>query len=372
MKPTILVVDDTPENIDVLKGALTPDYTVRPATSGAIALKIATIAPIPDLILLDVMMPGMDGYEVCRQLKENPITRPIPVIFVTARSSETDELHGLHLGAVDYIAKPFRIAVVRSRVATHLALRHATRQLAEQNRLLVEERHLIESILLKMRQTELFNPQYTRSLVSPVERTAGDLLLSVFTPDQRQLVLLGDFTGHGLPAAIGGPLVDFILHDMAQRNLPALPILQTINQQLCARLPTGIFLAAALIEIDPQRQQIQLWNAGLPSLYLLRQGAVHREIPSSLPPLGILRQLELHSASLSLEVQTGDRLYAFSDGVIEATAPDDTPFGFERLLDFLKKTSQDNCPLDQVLVQLTAFTGTDTFADDITLVEIEL
>ncbi|WP_193771069.1 SpoIIE family protein phosphatase [Candidatus Magnetaquicoccus inordinatus] len=372
MKPTILVVDDTPENIDVLKGALTPEYTIRPATSGPVALKIAALSPTPDLILLDVMMPGMDGYEVCRQLKENPSTRDIPIIFVTARSSETDELLGLHLGAVDYITKPFRIAVVRSRIATHMALRQATRQLAEQNRLLVEERHLIESILLKMRQPNLFQPQSIRSLVSPVERTAGDLLLSLFTPDQRQLVLLGDFTGHGLPAAIGGPLVDFILHDMALRNQSALQILHTINQQLCARLPTGIFLAATLIEISPKRHRAQLWNAGLPNLYLIRQGTLQHELASNMPPLGILNNLEMEPAMLSLDLQPGDRLYAFSDGVIEASSREGSLFGYERLRDFLCRTSLDNCPLELILEQLSLHTGNDSFADDITLVEIEL
>ncbi|MBF0184063.1 MAG: SpoIIE family protein phosphatase [Magnetococcales bacterium] len=372
MKPTILVVDDTPENIDVLKGALTPEYTVRPATSGAVALKIACIMPLPDLILLDIMMPGMDGYEVCRQLKANPVTRDIPIIFVTARNSESDELHGLHLGAVDYITKPFRIAVVRSRISTHLALRLATRQLAEQNRLLVDERELIESILLKMRQGDLFHPQHIRSLVSPVERTAGDLLLSVFTPDQRQLILLGDFTGHGLPAAIGGPLVDFILHDMAQRNQPALAIIQSINRQLCDRLPTGLFLAACLLEIQPNRRQAQLWNCGLPSLFWLRQGSVLGEFPSNQPPLGILASLDLAAGVMPLTLQPGDHLYAFSDGVIEVSSPEGTLFSYDRLLPFLQKASLGRIPLEILLEQLTAFSTSDTFADDITLAEIEL
>lgn len=92
-KPIILVVDDTPENIDVLKGALTPQYMVRPAPNGEIALKAANVQPPPDLALLDIMMPGMDGYEVCRRLKANPATRDIPIIFVTAKSQENDELY---------------------------------------------------------------------------------------------------------------------------------------------------------------------------------------------------------------------------------------------------------------------------------------
>jgi len=120
-KNTLLVVDDTPENIDVLRGILGTDYTIKIANNGQLALKIAA-AQSPDLILLDVMMPGMDGYEVCRQLKGNEATRHIPIIFVTARGEEEDEALGFELGAADYIIKPVSPSIVRARVRAHLAL----------------------------------------------------------------------------------------------------------------------------------------------------------------------------------------------------------------------------------------------------------
>ncbi len=120
-KQVILVVDDTPENIAVMKGILIGQYTVLAATSGAIALKLVKKRK-PDLILLDVMMPEMDGYEVCRHLKSDPQTVQIPVIFVTAKTDSEDEQAGFDVGAVDYIAKPVHPSVVRARVKTHLAL----------------------------------------------------------------------------------------------------------------------------------------------------------------------------------------------------------------------------------------------------------
>ena len=119
---TILVVDDVQSNIDVLKGILGDHYAVRVATSGRLALKVSFSANPPDLILLDVMMPEMDGYEVCRLLKEDERTQKIPVIFVTAKSEVKDEIHGLSLGAVDYLAKPVSAPIVLARVKTHLAL----------------------------------------------------------------------------------------------------------------------------------------------------------------------------------------------------------------------------------------------------------
>lgn len=122
-KPVILVVDDTPTNIRILNELLGKDYFVRAATSGKTALEMVHTAPIPDLILLDIMMPEMDGYEVCVELKKSPITSHIPVIFVTAMTEEDDEAKGLDLGAADYITKPYRPRLVRARVQNHLAVK---------------------------------------------------------------------------------------------------------------------------------------------------------------------------------------------------------------------------------------------------------
>jgi putative two-component system response regulator len=132
---TILIVDDSPQNISLLNAALLDEYTLKAATSGRQAIDICLAMPI-DLILLDVMMPQMDGFETCRLLKEHPLTRSIPVIFVTAKGDANDESTGFACGAVDYIAKPIRSAVVRARVKTHLALYDQNRTLEK----LVQER----------------------------------------------------------------------------------------------------------------------------------------------------------------------------------------------------------------------------------------
>jgi putative two-component system response regulator len=128
-RQTILVVDDTPENIELLTEVLDPYYRTKIAINGDKALKIAFSDTPPDLILLDIMMPGISGYDVCKRLKDNPDTRGIPVIFVTAMSEVADEQKGLELGAVDYITKPISPAIVLARVKTHLALYDQTREL---------------------------------------------------------------------------------------------------------------------------------------------------------------------------------------------------------------------------------------------------
>jgi putative two-component system response regulator len=140
-KQTILAVDDTPENLDVLKGILAPSYVFKAAINGLTALKIAETQH-PDLILLDIMMPEMDGYEVCRRLKSNPATAKIPVIFVTAMTDVQNEQLGFNVGAVDYITKPIQPATVKARVQTHLALadqQHTCEMLVHQRTAELEE-----------------------------------------------------------------------------------------------------------------------------------------------------------------------------------------------------------------------------------------
>jgi len=138
-RSTVLIVDDTPENLTILGETLRPHYRVRAAISGERALHAVTIGTLPDVILLDVMMPDMDGYQVLQALKADAATRDIPVIFVTAMDSVEGETHGLALGAVDYITKPFNPDIVLARVRTHIELAKARERLHGENAWLERE-----------------------------------------------------------------------------------------------------------------------------------------------------------------------------------------------------------------------------------------
>lgn len=151
-KKLILLVDDAPANIQVAREILKDTYKTRVATSGAKALELVKADPPPDLILLDVMMPEMDGYEVCIKLKADPATRDIPVIFLTAKTEAEDETRGFDVGAVDYIHKPFSPPVVMARVQTHLNLREAREQLGREKRLVDK---LLDNILPAAAVTEI-------------------------------------------------------------------------------------------------------------------------------------------------------------------------------------------------------------------------
>ncbi len=190
-KPTILVVDDVPENIDVLTGVLKDQYRVRAATNGPSALSLAKKSP-PDLILLDIMMPGMNGYEVCLQLKSDLATCKVPVIFVTAMGEVEDETRGFEVGCVDYITKPISPPIVRHRVKTHLALYDQKRSLeAQVQERTVELDHTRLQVIHRLGRAAEYRDNetgmhvirmshyaYAIGLAAGLDREAADLMLN--------------------------------------------------------------------------------------------------------------------------------------------------------------------------------------------------
>jgi len=367
-KPVILVVDDTPENIDVLRGILGADYSIKIATSGKLALKIVAAQP-PDLILLDVMMPGMDGYEVCKQLKANPRTHAIPVIFVTARTETGDEVQGLALGAVDYLAKPVIPAIVKARVQTQLALRQARRELEEKNLILSDEKELLEDIVTRMRSASPFDERKVRHIQASLERTAGDIVLSAYRPDGAQHVLVGDFSGHGLTAAFGGPLVSYIFYRLSAEGCAMRHILEEINRILCRQLPTQLYMAAGALELSPDRKQAMVWNCGLPPVLCLSTAHGMNRIGSSGLPLGISESADTFEPHAQDGMTSGARIYLYSDGITEAMSAMQELYGQARLEALVSRIHREQLPLEVIWQELDAYCGGQGLSDDAVMVE---
>src|SRR6201996_1190472 len=203
-KKTVLLVDDAPANIQVVNLILKDIYKLRIATNGAKALELANATPPPDLILLDVMMPEMDGYEVCTRLKGDSHTRDIPVIFLTGQTESEDETRGFEVGAVDYIHKPFSPAVVRARVQTHLVLRGTRELLALQLDALHKELASARQIQLSILPTHL--PQIEGLDIAaryiPASSIGGDFYDFIVIDEQHLGILIADVSGHGMAAAL--------------------------------------------------------------------------------------------------------------------------------------------------------------------------
>lgn len=219
-QPTVLIVDDTPENLSILGELLQPTYRVRAANSGRRALQIARSHPSPDLILLDVMMPDMDGYEVLAELRAAPATRQIPVIFVTAMDGTEDEEHGLDCGAVDYITKPLRPAIVLARVRTQLELKRARDFLSDQNSYLegevarrMGENHLIQQVSIHAlaRLAETRDPE-TGNHLRRTQEYVRTLALSLVDHPR--------FTDYLDPRTIDALAQSAPLHDIGKVGIP--------------------------------------------------------------------------------------------------------------------------------------------------------
>jgi putative two-component system response regulator len=218
--PAILIVDDTPQNLRVLGELLKPHYRVRVANSGERALRAAVTDPRPDLILLDVMMPDMDGHEVLRQLRDKTETRDIPVIFVTAMVATEDEQLGLGLGAVDYITKPFNPSIVLARVRTQIELKQARDRLAEQNDWLEHE------VARRMRENLLIQDLSVRALACLAEARDNETGQHIVRTQLYVDLLAHQLAHHErFREALAGPKLGMVvkaapLHDLGKVGIP--------------------------------------------------------------------------------------------------------------------------------------------------------
>ena len=201
-KPVVLVVDDAPVNIQVLAACLKEDYQLKIATNGARCLELATTAPEPDLILLDIEMPDMGGCEVCQHLKQHSNTQHIPIIFVTARDADQGEEYGLNLGAVDYITKPIRPAIVQARVRTHITLK--------------QQRDMLQTLALHDQLTNLYNRHYLMEAAEQkiAESQRYNFPLSLLMLDVDHFKQVNDQHGH----AVGDRVLKAIAHILQEQS----------------------------------------------------------------------------------------------------------------------------------------------------------
>ncbi|WP_417910417.1 response regulator [Candidatus Electronema sp. PJ] len=216
-KYTLLIIDDIIDNLMLLGEAMSPAYKIKVATSGMQGLELAVQEPLPDLILLDIMMPGMDGYEVCRRLKANPLSKHIPVIFLSALDKESDELQGLDAGAVDFITKPFKLEIVRARIATQIELLRMRQQL-QTARLRAEAASQSKSVFLANMSHEIRTP------MSAIMGMTDLALEKAVDPQQRSYLETVKLSADSLLSLIND-ILDFSKIEAGQMELDVHPFL---------------------------------------------------------------------------------------------------------------------------------------------------
>ena len=376
-KKTVLVVDDAPSNIQVVNSILKDTYKIRIATNGAKALELVGVDPPPDLILLDIVMPGMDGYEVCTRLKSSPSTKDIPVIFLTGQTETEDETRGFEVGAVDYIHKPFSPAVVKARVQTHLVLRGIREQLAQQLLAIQKELETARQIQLSILPTYI--PKSPGLDIAaryiPMTAVAGDFYDFILVDDKHIGILVADVSGHGMPAALIASMLKIAF--AAQASLAAEPekVLSGLNQALCGKFQHH-YVTAAYAYFDMERRTLTYAGAGHPPLLLWGPS---REGVQDVVENGLFLGKFDFAAYTAVEVPLlpGDRILLYTDGIPETENPAQVAFGDERFRQFL--AAAQSTPVDQFADELLADVShwsergpDEDLDDDITMVAVHV
>jgi CheY-like chemotaxis protein len=372
----ILVVDDIAVNRALLRRMLEPSgYTVIEAGDGAVAMDVFREQD-PDLILMDINMPGVNGHQATETIKQMAGGDHVPVIFVTALKTEASLSEALACGGDDFISKPVNMQVLESKVLAHLRIRYLNRQLKEKNAVLEKhnsqlerQQELIDYFFENALQQSFLDPAYIKHHISPVAAFNGDLLLLERGPNGGLYVLLGDFTGHGLSAAMGTLPVAQVFFKMARKGLPISDIAREMNHHLVTLMPVDMFFSATLLELDKPGTLLSVWAGGMPDAYLLGSGGeLKYTLRSRHMPMGILADDAFSSELESFSVSSSDRVYLGSDGVIEASSESGEMFGEQRLLNALCGDAAGR--FDDVLDALRHFRGEKDQEDDITFLEV--
>jgi len=329
----LLLVDDNPTNLQVLYQTLeATGCKLLVAKNGETALSIAQKAS-PDLILLDIMMPGIDGFEVCRRLKNDPATANIPVIFLSALTDTKDKVQGLQLGAVDYVSKPFQPDEVIARVNTHLTIHRLKREVEKKKDALENELKVVSDVQRRLLPKNL--PEIAGLKLAVHYETSlyagGDYYDIVKLADNQWGFLVADAEGHSAPAAVMMAMTCALFRSHPVPPTEPGELLFFLNQHLC-KVADPSFVTALYIVYDAGSHRLKIARAGHPPPIIYRSAekkAVEVDC-SGVFPMGVdpYEQVPVTEA----ELQPGDRILMYTDGITERFNRNGNTYGEERLL----------------------------------------
>jgi len=374
----ILVADDCGTNRLVMKAMLEHDgYEVFLAENGQQAIELFE-QECPDLILMDNHMPVIDGYEATRLIKARSCGDFVPIILLAVLSDQDSLVKAIESGGDDILGKPYNRAILSAKIRSLVRVRELyevqrkqTVELSTYNEQQRRDQMVAEKIFNNIVRSGTLDLTNLRYIVSPMAVFNGDLLLAAATPAGGLHVMVGDFTGHGLAAALGAMPSSEIFYGMTSKGFSIVDIAHEINKKLRLMLPTGMFLATALVEIESSWQSASVWNAGVPDILIRGQDTgIKNRVPSEHLPLGVVNSGEIDGAITRVELAEGDRIFVYTDGVIESRDIEGELFGQKRLDDTVSDHLDASKVFDEITQRLNCFQGDSAQDDDITLIEI--
>ncbi|NVN98169.1 MAG: SpoIIE family protein phosphatase [Geobacteraceae bacterium] len=370
----ILIVDDTIANIQVLNEIFHSEYRIFFATSGTAGIEIAH-RELPDIILLDVMMPELDGYETCSILKADPVTAGIPVIFVTAMGEEEDETRGLEVGAIDYLMKPVSPPIVKARVKNHLELKSGRdllekfgKELAVKNATLEKERALAHRLLGSILPEKINLPGYTTAVCyRPSNEIGGDFFDGWLDGDKAHF-LIADISGHSISAALFMAVCKGLFMSIGKGKDDPGAIMAEANQTLVKMLSdSGMYLTMVYIVCDRERGLLKAASAGHNPVYLYSQAGM-TGIDATGPPIGW--EFEDFWDVREYRVNKGDKILLYTDGLIEVRNAEGL-YCPEEIFSAVDASFTPEEILEKVLSVSESFCN-GTFDDDLTLLAFSI
>ena len=365
----VLIVDDARVNVDVLVEALRSDYKLSVALNGATALQSVEKSP-PDLVLLDIVMPGIDGYEVCRQLRAHEATRELPVMFLSSLEDVANKTRGFEVGGNDYLTKPFDVLEVKARVRSLLKAKAYADAVREA---MARDLRIAREIQMGILPADLGAATRgtgvdVHAVIEPAREVGGDLYEVLKVSDDRLVVALGDVSGKGIPAALFMAVAVTVLRTLAKHIAEPDKILERLNDELAEQNPRGMFVTMQCLVFDLKEHRVSCAGAGHHCLAVLSPGKPPRlAFPSSGRPAGLMPHNPIERETLSFG--PGDTFVLFSDGVSEAMNVDEDFYGEDRLLAALTgigdATSAET--VNRLMSDVRAFTAGAKQSDDITI-----
>lgn len=377
---TILIADDSDTERLLLETILrNQGHRIISAVDGVEAVQ-AFKDNAPDIVLMDALMPRMDGYEAAAAIKAWAGEDFTPIIFLTALHDTDALVHCLEAGGDDFLTKPYNSIILQAKVKAFSRMR-AMRQLllrqrdqiAENNRRMIREQEVAKAVFDRVTHSGCLNADNIQATISPMAIFNGDIALAGVSPSGNFFLMLGDFTGHGLNAAIGAMPLAQTFYEMLEKGFLLRDILEGVNLKLFEVLPTDLFCCAIFVEINYREGILHVWNGGLPDCQLLRVATGECvALPSAHLPLGVRPEQQFDSRLQTYDVSPGDRLLLWTDGIFEIMDSKENIFGSNELESIVKLNSTSMELFSKINQAAASFKGEAAALDDISLIEITM